>query len=44
MLARKPTPSERKIGSEMMGERLTAAGVEDMLWALLMSPEFQFIH
>lgn len=45
LLARRPTPAERSIALEMLGGRKPAlAGVEDLFWALLVSPEFQFIH
>jgi hypothetical protein len=44
LLARKPTVGERKIAVEMVGVKPAAPGVEDLLWALLMSPEFQYIH
>jgi hypothetical protein len=45
MLARKPTGAEKAVALEMLGNGKPApAGVEDLLWALLVSPEFQFIH
>jgi hypothetical protein len=45
LLARAPTTAERRTAQEMLGgSRVSAAGVEDLLWALLMSPEFQYIH
>jgi hypothetical protein len=45
LLARKPSPRERAAAVKVLGgSRPTAAGVEDLLWALLMSPEFQFLH
>jgi len=45
LLARAPNATERKTAEEMLGgARPSAAGVEDLLWALLMSPEFQYIH
>ena len=46
VLARKPTPSEKKamieIFTESMGNR--RAAVEDILWALLNTREFVFNH
>jgi hypothetical protein len=45
LLARKPTPAERATAVQLLGsETPEAAGLEDLLWALLMSPEFQYIH
>jgi hypothetical protein len=45
LLARTPTPGERTTAAQLLGgPSPTAAGVEDLLWALLMSPEFQYIH
>ncbi len=45
LLARQPSSRERAVAVKLLGgSRPTAAGVEDLLWALLMSPEFQFLH
>lgn len=44
LLARAPSPAERRVALQMLGTKPSAAGVEDLLWALLMSPEFQYIH
>jgi hypothetical protein len=45
LLARTPTPDERSTAAQLLGGASpSAAGVEDLLWALLMSPEFQYIH
>ena len=45
LLARTPTPDERSTAAQLLGGTSpSAAGVEDLLWALLMSPEFQYIH
>jgi hypothetical protein len=45
LLARTPTPAERSTAAQLLGGAApTASGVEDLLWALLMSPEFQYIH
>jgi hypothetical protein len=45
LLARKPSAREQAVAVRMLGgSRPTVAGVEDLLWALLMSPEFQFLH
>ena len=45
LLSRRPTDAERDLAVATLGRAgPTPAGVEDLLWALLMSPEFQFIH
>lgn len=45
LLARRPTAAERAIALEMLGAKTPSrTGVEDLFWALLVSPEFQFIH
>jgi hypothetical protein len=44
LLARNPTPAERRIAENMVGARPSAAGVEDLLWAILMSSEFQYVR
>jgi hypothetical protein len=45
LLARNPTSAERKTAQMMVGgTQPSTSGVEDLLWALLMSPEFQYIH
>jgi hypothetical protein len=45
LLARNPTAAERKTAQSMIGgAEISTSGVEDLLWALLMSPEFQYIH
>ncbi|HBY62105.1 MAG TPA: hypothetical protein DEH78_19975, partial [Solibacterales bacterium] len=41
LLARAPTLAERKLAEPLVK---TAAGLEDLLWSILMSPEFQFLH
>jgi hypothetical protein len=45
LLARRPSAPERKTAVAVLGgAKVTADGAEDLLWALLMSPEFQYIH
>ena len=44
LMARNPTAAERKIALEMVGATPSAEGVEDLLWAMLMTPEFQYVH
>jgi hypothetical protein len=43
LFARNPAAGESKSAIAMLGS-MTPQTVEDLLWALLMSPEFQFIH
>ena len=43
-LARQPTTSERTIAREILGSPPTPQGVEDLLWAVFMLPEFQLIR
>ncbi|MBI4909334.1 MAG: PSD1 domain-containing protein [Acidobacteria bacterium] len=42
-LQREPSEAERLVAAEVLGERLTVDGVEDFLWMVLQSPEFQYI-
>lgn len=43
-LCREPTRNEREIAHEMLGTPPTAAGLADLLWSVLMLPEFQLIQ
>jgi hypothetical protein len=45
-LAREPSIQEQQIAGELLGneEVLTARGVEDLLWAVVMLPEFQIVR
>jgi hypothetical protein len=43
-LGRQSTPAERQTALAMIGSPLRKEGVEDLLWALLMLPEFQLIY
>ena len=43
-LGRSPTPAERQAALEMVGSPVRKEGVEDLLWALTMLPEFQLIY
>ena len=43
-LARKPTSEELRLAEEMVGSPLKKEGVEDLLWAMAMLPEFQLIY
>jgi len=42
-LGRAPTESETKIARELIGSPATVEGVQDLLWTLVMLPEFQLI-
>jgi hypothetical protein len=44
LLGRAPSAAEEQLAIRILGgERPTLEGTEDLLWALLMSPEFQFL-
>ena len=43
-LGRPPTPAESQLALEMVGEPAATAGVQDLLWAMTMLPEFQLIY
>ncbi len=40
-LSRRPTASERAAALELVGTPLAREGIEDLLWALIMLPEYQ---
>ena len=42
--ARDPSPKELKSALDIIGRPVTARGIEDLLWMLVMHPEFQLIH
>jgi len=43
-LGRKPSRKELKLSTELVGSPARPDGVEDLLWAMLMLPEFQLIY
>ena len=43
-LARQPTKEELRLAEEMVGTPVKREGVEDLLWAMTMLPEFQLIY
>jgi hypothetical protein len=43
-LCRKPTPAELTAARELVGAKPTAEGVADLLWAVVMLPEFQLVR
>jgi hypothetical protein len=42
--ARSPTPEEKRLGQGLLGQAPQKEGVEDLLWAMVMLPEFQLIY
>jgi len=43
-LGRVPTPNELNSSIELIGSPVQRQGVEDLLWAVAMLPEFQVIY
>jgi hypothetical protein len=43
-LGRSPTSKELNAAKEILGQQAQKAGVEDLMWALAMLPEFQLIY
>jgi hypothetical protein len=43
-LSRPPTDEELTVCRGLLGTTPTAAGIEDLLWSVVMLPEFQLIH
>jgi hypothetical protein len=43
-LGRKPTADELAAARALVGEKPTAEGVADLLWAVVMLPEFQLVR
>jgi hypothetical protein len=43
-LSRKPTATENELAAGLIGQPAKAEGVEDLLWAMAMLPEFQLIY
>jgi hypothetical protein len=41
---RRPTPAEREIALGLVSQPPRREGVEDLLWAMTMQPEFQLIY
>jgi len=40
--SREPAAKEREIALRMLGNPVSSAGLEDLLWTLVLSPEFQY--
>ncbi len=43
-LCRKPTDQEQKVALEIVGSPATAEGLADLLWVVVMLPEFQLVR
>jgi hypothetical protein len=43
-LGRKPAKAELQLAQEVVGDPVKQSGVEDLMWALTMLPEFQLIY
>ncbi len=43
-LGRNPVRAELQLAQDTVGKKPTKEGVEDLLWAMVMSPEFQLIY
>ena len=43
-LLRKPNPRELEVAKKVLGVKPNAAAVQDLLWAVIMLPEFQLIY
>jgi hypothetical protein len=43
-LSRKATDAERAAARALVGEKPSASGVADLLWAVVMLPEFQLVR
>jgi len=43
-LGRHPAPAEKSLAKDLLGQPVSKSGIEDLLWALVMLPEFQLIY
>ena len=43
-LSRNPTPDEREITRQLLGDHVESEPVQDLLWAIIMLPEFQLVR
>ena len=43
-LSRKPTPDELSAANSLLGAKPTADSMADLLWAIVMLPEFQLVR
>jgi hypothetical protein len=44
VLGRQPSDREKDIAATLLGAQPEPAGVEDLLWSMIMLPEFQLIY
>jgi mono/diheme cytochrome c family protein len=44
LLCRPPTDAELQLATDLLGSKPTPEATADVVWALLMQPEFQFVH
>ena len=42
--SRSPNNEELAVAKELLGNELTAIGIEDLLWVVIMQPEFQWVR
>lgn len=43
-LSRAPTNEEREVARQLLGESIDQRGLEDLLWSVIMLPEYQFVR
>ncbi|WP_197734210.1 hypothetical protein [Sphingobacterium daejeonense] len=43
-LGRKPSQKEFEIAKKLMGNKMEEESVQELLWAIVLLPEFQFIE
>jgi hypothetical protein len=43
-LTRNPSEAEQTLAKELIGEKPTQQGIEDLMWSLCMLPEFQVVR
>jgi hypothetical protein len=43
-LGRPPTERERALCEQALGNKMTIGGIEDLLWSVVMLPEFQLVR
>ena len=42
--SRSPNKEELSVANELLGSEMTARGIEDLLWVVVMQPEFQWVR
>ena len=42
--SRAPNKEELAIANELLGNELSARGIEDLLWVVILQPEFQLVR